>query len=468
MSDAYKADPRFESFIQGLREGKTVDLSRRESSLNWNGLYKMRKRDEAFRVAWDQALIEGGRRYPPDCDPRYDIFIKCLSEGKTVGQSLSISGLYWRRIYLRKNSDPEFQQAWDAAMIAGGKRVGDSGDPRFEGFLLALADKKTLNDALAEADLDCRTLYAYKTRNRKFQDEFDRIVKEGGVQARFGDPRYDIFLDGLRDGKTVNEAMRDSALNWKNLYTFKNGDSDFREAWEDAVAVGGRVFSRFKAMTDEVVESFLAGIRRGDTVKNSAHNAGVTLASIYKRSTLDPELAAAWQEAYRIGKTQNARLQDETLIFLSKIVEGYNVSDAAKIAGKDITTFYRLKKKDGDFAAKWEEATEAKRLNTLQQKLASRKAAAQAKEAGEPTDLSAAPKETVPLDIAPSEGIGKGLLEQAGLMPGPDSTAASLKPREKDEEEEQPVLGSVEESSEEDCDPEEEESPDTPPRDRPR
>jgi hypothetical protein len=408
MSEAYGSDPRFERFIQALREGKTVDDSRKESSLNWNTLYKMKKRDPSFLEAWERALMDGGRKFPVTADPRFDVFLENLRVGKTVARAMTDAGLYWRRLDQRKHSDPEFLKAWDAALVASGRQLGDTDDPRFEGFLEALKESKSLPAALARSDLDCRSLYDYRQRNRSFRARCDKIMGEG-VESAYGDPRFEIFLTALREGKTINSSMKESALNWKTLYSLRNGNEAFRGAWAEAAALGGRICPKFRAITNEVLEAFLVNVREGDTVKDAAAKAGVTLASVYKRSARDPELDAAWDEASRVGKAKNLRQREERGVFLSQLEQGLTVSEAARVAGKDVTTFYRLRRKDPEFAERWGEIQ------------ARQKAGPRRRRGRQRGVLPAAPQ-----DADLPGGYDPGALGGAGLRLGIESEAASL------------------------------------------
>jgi hypothetical protein len=368
MSEAYTSDPRFERFLWGLKEGMTVDQSRRQAGLNWNSLYKLKNRSLLFREDWEQALLDGGRRYPVSRDPRFDLFLDSLRAGRTVAQSMTDAGLYWRRLYQRKHADPGFQDAWDDAMVAGGRQIGDSEDPRFEVFLRELKERGSFTAALEAAELDCRSLYTYRLRNRRFKTACEKIMQESGVRPEFDDPRYEVFLSGLRQGKTINGAMRESALNWKTLYAFKSGSEEFQAAWDQAASEGGRVYAKFRPITPEAVSTFLECIRNGDTVKLAASKSGITLASIYKKSSRDPKLAEAWKEAYRAARAKTHPFQ-EGEAFLAKIEEGCTVGQAAKFAGRDITTFYRQKKKDPEFSEKWAAAFKIQKRLKLKQKL---------------------------------------------------------------------------------------------------
>ncbi|MDR2404784.1 MAG: hypothetical protein LBE27_00230 [Deltaproteobacteria bacterium] len=370
MSETYKSDQRFEQFIEALKAGKTVDNARRESSLNWNSLYKMKKKSEEFRLMWEEALMEGGRKFPVKRDPRFEAFLNNLREGKTVAQAMTEAGLYWRRLYLRKHTDPDFQDTWDQAMIQGGRQVEDTTDPRYNFFIDALKETGSLLKALEKSGLDCRSLYDYRLKNRRFQVACDKIMEIHSKDSRYNDPRFEVFLGGLRQGHTVFNSMKEAALNWKTLYAFKNSHTDFRQAWDDAVNAGGRQHCRFKAITPEVTEIFLGCIANGETVKEAAAKAGVTLASIYKKSSKDEELEAAWVAAYNQGKLRNLKLREETRIFLEQVEEGRTVSHAARIAGRDVTTFYRLKRRDPEFAERWKEVTKRKRSNRFKMKLA--------------------------------------------------------------------------------------------------
>ncbi|MDR2340135.1 MAG: hypothetical protein LBF40_08395 [Deltaproteobacteria bacterium] len=431
MSEAFGPDPRFSLFIQALREGKTVDNSRKASSLNWNSLYKMKKRNEAFRNAWNQALMEGGRKYPVEVDPRFEAFLRNLEKGMTVAHSMEDAGLYWRRLYLRKHNDPDFTKAWDDAMITGGRHVCDSDDPRFEIFILTLAKTKSMNVALAKSELDCRSLYNYRLKNKNFHDLYIQTLTDNGITFVYDDPRFDVFLDSLRAGKTINASMRESALNWKTLYTYKNSNQKFKEAWDEAVVAGGRVQSKFKAITPESIQVFLERIAEGDTVKQAALTAGLTLASLYKRSTRDPELEAAWEEAYDKGKARNLRLREETGVFLKELEAGRTVSQAARVAGRDVTTFYRLKKRDAEFAEKWVEVA-SRRKSSYPRRRKSEPKPAVAKDADDSSDHAPALSDHATQDDASGKAIesadagAKGVPE-ASVAPKPP--VGSKKPR---------------------------------------
>ncbi|MDR1314020.1 MAG: hypothetical protein LBQ12_10085, partial [Deltaproteobacteria bacterium] len=171
----------------------------------------------------------------------------------------------------------------------------------------------------------------------------------------FDDPRITQFLDFLREGHTVDSARKKAELNWKLLYSLKNGVPEFADAWDQALGSGRRTLSRVKAMTEAEVEAFLTALASGMTVSEAAEVSHINSASFYKRRHRDPEFAKRWKEAARHGleSTLARNRETEPAIFLRELRAGKTSREAALLAGKDITTFYRLKRKDPVFAKEW-------------------------------------------------------------------------------------------------------------------
>ncbi|MDR3155228.1 MAG: hypothetical protein LBW85_13420 [Deltaproteobacteria bacterium] len=172
------------------------------------------------------------------------------------------------------------------------------------------------------------------------------------------DPRLGVFLDALKHGETVDGARKEASLNWKLLYKLKKHSPDFSEAWAQAVRSGGRANSKVKTMTQDNVGSFLAALSGGATVSSAAEGSGINSASFYKRRHKDPEFARLWTEAGQKGReaASSRSRENEAAVFLGGIRAGKSSREAALVAGKDITTFYRLKRRDRVFADRWDEA----------------------------------------------------------------------------------------------------------------
>ncbi|MDR2612417.1 MAG: hypothetical protein LBG06_06175 [Deltaproteobacteria bacterium] len=177
------------------------------------------------------------------------------------------------------------------------------------------------------------------------------------------DPRLGVFLEALRNGHTVDSARKEASLNWKLLYNLRKTNPVFRDSWDQAVGVGGRVRSKVKTMTAENVDRFLGALSGGASVSAAADGSGINSASFYKRRHRDPEFAKLWTEAGERGR-EASRIrwrENEAALFLREIRAGKSSKEASLVAGKDLTTFYRLKRRDPLFANEWDEAARVAR-----------------------------------------------------------------------------------------------------------
>ncbi|MDR2459420.1 MAG: hypothetical protein LBE38_01355 [Deltaproteobacteria bacterium] len=171
------------------------------------------------------------------------------------------------------------------------------------------------------------------------------------------DSRIEIFLNALSEGMTVENAKKDSSLNWKLLYLMRKNDKEFRKAWEMALEAGGRKQSRIKPVTKEHLQTFLEALGSGDSVIQAAEKTGISSSSFYKKRMRDPEFKALWKKAYQQRPRRWSRITEEECgIFLKAIREGKLLKDASKEANRHLSCFYRLKRHDIDFSIEWQRA----------------------------------------------------------------------------------------------------------------
>jgi hypothetical protein len=172
------------------------------------------------------------------------------------------------------------------------------------------------------------------------------------------DPRYATFLEALREGKTVDASRRESNLNWKMIYETRKKDGEFRQAWDGAIKEGSYKFFKVKAFTEEREAQFLDLISQGETIKNAAQKVEANPSSFYRRRQNNPEFAERWDAATSLGDKFHARKMrdNEAQIFLDNVKAGTGAETASNLAGRDLSTFYRLRKEDPSFDRDWAEA----------------------------------------------------------------------------------------------------------------
>jgi hypothetical protein len=103
---------------------------------------------------------------------------------------------------------------------------------------------------------------------------------------------------------------------------------------------------------------FLAGLRKGRSIAEAAAAAGIAPGTAYSFRRSNARFAAAWEAAYAAGgRTPRGQRFTRVLqwkrAFLEALAETSNVSASAARVNVPTRTVYRLKREDGEFAAKW-------------------------------------------------------------------------------------------------------------------
>ncbi|MDR1080516.1 MAG: hypothetical protein LBQ79_06055 [Deltaproteobacteria bacterium] len=181
------------------------------------------------------------------------------------------------------------------------------------------------------------------------------------------DPRMALFIEALEEGHTVDSARRAASLNWKLLYSMRRGLPDFAEAWNQAIGAGNRTRSKLKTITGDDLKNFLDGIASGKSVMESAKATSRHVCSFYKLRQRDEAFEKLWADAAEQGRRVHAEDQRRgpAAAFIRGLMAGMSVKDASVAAGKDIATFYRLKRKHSDFSREWDDAAMAFRRGQL-------------------------------------------------------------------------------------------------------
>jgi hypothetical protein len=255
-------------------------------------------------------------------DERFGLFLSALAAGQTVGSASLTADLNWRALYGLRKSDPDFAEAWDRAILAGGRR---------------LPGKRKTREALAVSPTGM-------TDN----------------EGEFGDARFDVFLLALEAGHTVGSASSTAGLNWRALYGLRNSDPHFAEAWDRAILAGGRLLPSNKAIDQEAIRIFLEALASGEQVGKAAEKADFNPVSFYRHRKKDPNFASEWDEATARAKARIFVEDREPAIkiFLEAVEAGITGPEAARKAGFNLTTFYRLKRVDQKFGDSWKAALE--------------------------------------------------------------------------------------------------------------
>ncbi|MDR1035550.1 MAG: hypothetical protein LBT40_02920 [Deltaproteobacteria bacterium] len=169
------------------------------------------------------------------------------------------------------------------------------------------------------------------------------------------DPRTEAFIRALRDGHTVDASRQAASLSWKLLYAMKRRDPRFAEAWDNALGEGSRSLSKMRPVTEAARQAFLDALAVGKTVGAASEAAGLHPSTIYKHRTADPDFAKRWDDA--VSRSGNAlgrgRPTSTAGEFLDALRNGKNPREAAIVAGRDVSTFYRMRHRDPDFSREW-------------------------------------------------------------------------------------------------------------------
>lgn len=93
----------------------------------------------------------------PERNQRREIFLNALAAGSSVSQACAHGRLAWRTVYLWRQKEPEFRDAWNAALRAG----ADAAAARFDDELMRRAVDGFAEPVLHSGDVvGARTRYS--------------------------------------------------------------------------------------------------------------------------------------------------------------------------------------------------------------------------------------------------------------------------------------------------------------------
>ncbi|WP_395612114.1 hypothetical protein [Allosphingosinicella sp.] len=147
---------------------------------------------------------------------------------------------------------------------------------------------------------------------------------------RFGPADRAVVITQLLAGATVAAAARAAGFAVQTLYDDRKRCPLFARAWADAVATGGRGWSRGgragwwqikrlrrNRFTRDRKDAFLSELAVTCEVGEAARAAGVCRATAYAHRVSDPAFAAAWRKALECGvAVLEGRLLEERLVAL--------------------------------------------------------------------------------------------------------------------------------------------------------
>ncbi|MDR1577103.1 MAG: hypothetical protein LBT86_02570 [Deltaproteobacteria bacterium] len=118
---------------------------------------------------------------------------------------------------------------------------------------------------------------------------------------------------------------------------------------------------------NEVNQVFLANLASGTTVLQAARRAGKSMGCFAGRRRSNPEFAAQWEEAVKIGSQFEEGLKHN---FLNLINQGMGANMASHLTGRNLKYFSDLRERDPAFNEAWRNAQAeilAKRLASIEE-----------------------------------------------------------------------------------------------------
>ena len=111
-------------FLQGLRDGASVDASCEAAGVTSSTAYRRRDLDATFRAAWDAiravaARATPGRRNSHRDKRRIERFLAQLAETSNVAAAAAAADLAVSNVYRLRRTDPDFARRWYAALAEG-------------------------------------------------------------------------------------------------------------------------------------------------------------------------------------------------------------------------------------------------------------------------------------------------------------------------------------------------------------
>ncbi|MBX7481480.1 hypothetical protein [Qipengyuania qiaonensis] len=113
-------------FLVALKTGQGVRAAAREAGITSATPYDRRRKNQAFREAWDAIQPVDGRRTKRKGGPRprreaqrIEQFLHELAETSNVAAAAAIADIPIHRIYRLRRTDPDFARQWYAALAEG-------------------------------------------------------------------------------------------------------------------------------------------------------------------------------------------------------------------------------------------------------------------------------------------------------------------------------------------------------------
>jgi hypothetical protein len=159
----------------------------------------------------------------------------------------------------------------------------------------------------------------------------------------------------LASGQTIRQSARQAGKSESCFARRRRVDPTFAAAWEEALKIG----APFEA---DVWRKFLGLVAQGLAINRAARLVGRCIIHLKNRLNHDQALKQAYAEAEAQGRA--TRLESfrsaDLKAFLAAIGSGQTVAQAAKLAGSSLNAVYCLRKHDPKFAQDWAEAIKAK------------------------------------------------------------------------------------------------------------
>ncbi|MDR0549231.1 MAG: hypothetical protein LBI10_07490 [Deltaproteobacteria bacterium] len=164
-----------------------------------------------------------------------------------------------------------------------------------------------------------------------------------------------VFLTTIAAGQTLRQAARKAGLSLGCFFRRRKVDKNFAADWVEALGVGGQ-------FEEDVRRKFLVLITEGLGVNQAARLVGRCLVQLSQVRRQDPSFALAWEKAVTVGQAKKlSQLKTTDLSpFLAALQDGQTLTKAAELVNLTPSSLYFLKKHDPSFAQKWEEAKAGK------------------------------------------------------------------------------------------------------------
>jgi DNA-binding CsgD family transcriptional regulator len=298
-----------------------------------------------------------GKRAGSVPDTAWQAILDDVRAGTTVKDASARYNVNYQTVYVRARRDPVFRAQLSDCRKAG--RASQRPTPAVrEALLTALADGVGIGQALQRVGIPRRTYRQACDRDVVFRADVE-WARAVGVAVRL-----ERFLDVLRQGATIGEAMTEVDIPPSLLAACKDRDPSLAAKIKQARQEG-------RAQGQPWMDPLLAELRRGTPLKLACRTVGITPSTVYearKYPDIDQEIRAAvdagrerkhvsrWRKGARDATARKAHNADDRRRrraavrarfapvekdLLKALASGTSLTDAVQAAGLPVQALFQ-------------------------------------------------------------------------------------------------------------------------------